>query len=82
MLFVLFKSSITSLNTSMYGDKTLVIIASDLVHAEENFGSYIFCINVDKQSFVRKLWPDKQQELHLLQFYRFHYHHKRADVFN
>jgi hypothetical protein len=37
MLLVLFKSSITSPN--MYGDKTLVIIASDLVHAKENFGS-------------------------------------------
>jgi hypothetical protein len=37
MPFVLFNSSITSPN--MYGDKTLVIVASDLVHAEENFGS-------------------------------------------
>jgi hypothetical protein len=36
MLFVLLKSSIAS--PSMYGDKT-VIIASDLVRAEDNFGS-------------------------------------------
>jgi hypothetical protein len=54
MLFALFKSHITSPN--MHGDKMLVIIASDLVRAEENFGSYIFFIN-DKQSFARKLWP-------------------------
>jgi hypothetical protein len=36
MLSVLLNSSITSPN--MYGDKTLVIIASDLVRVEENFG--------------------------------------------
>jgi hypothetical protein len=36
MLFVLFKFSTTSPN--IYGDKPLVIIASDFVR-EENFGS-------------------------------------------
>ena len=47
------KSSITSVITS--GGNTLQIITCDLVRAEENLGSTVFFISLDKQSLARKL---------------------------
>ena len=50
MLFILFKSSITS--AIMCGANTLDIIACDLVYAKENLGLQMFFISSDKQSFA------------------------------
>ena len=52
-LFASCKSSITSDITC--GANTLQIIACDLVRAEENSGSTVFFIRLDKQSLARKL---------------------------
>ena len=54
-LFASCKSSITSVITC--GANTLLIVACDLLRAEENLGSIVFFISLNKQSLARKLWP-------------------------